>query len=154
MAAIPEFSFITGSQGCGFATLTEELVTPHGCRADCVGAYFHVDTAEPSLFVECTRHRTVVDARQFSRAKAGALAKAAMRTAILVDGLASVEQEYTDTPVTFDYAAVRVRDFTHVCRTPGCGRRFLSQNSMDKHAIHISEFRPFDDIFWREGSIK
>ena len=77
-----------------------------------------------------------------------------MRTAIMVDGFASVEDQYTETPVSFTYAAVRVRDFTHVCRTPGCGRRFLTENSMEKHATHFSEYRPFDDAWWREGSIK
>ena len=109
MAAASEYPFATGSQGCSFSGLTEELVTPHGCRADSVGAYFHVDTAEPSLYVECTRHRTVVDAREFSKAKARALARIAMRTAIMVDGFASVEDQYTETPVVLTYAAVRTK---------------------------------------------
>ena len=151
---VPEYSFISGRQGSDVTSLTEELETPHGCRADCVGAYFHADGAEPSLFVECTRHQTIVDARQFSRAKAGALARAAMRTAISVNGLASVERDYHDTPVVFEYTAIRARDFTYVCRTPGCGRRFLTQNSMDRHSAHQTEFRPYNDVFWRKGSIK
>ena len=151
---VPEYSFISGRQGSDVTSLTEELETPHGCRAGCVGAYFHADGAEPSLFVECTRHQTIVDARQFSRAKAGALARAAMRTAISVNGLASVERDYHDTPVVFEYTAIRPRDFLYVCRTPGCGRRFLTQDSMDRHSAHQTEFRPYNDVFWREGSVK
>ena len=77
-----------------------------------------------------------------------------MRTAIMIDGFASVEDQYSEVPVVLSYAAVRVRDFTHVCPLPGCGRRFLTENSMEKHATHSSVYRPFDDAWWREGSIK
>ena len=142
----------------------EDLVTPHGCLTDCVGAYCRVDTAVHSLFVKCSLPQTTVDARSFSTGKARALAKKSLREVLRVegftdgllppDGSPTVEEQYSESPVLLSYAEVRARDFTFVCPRPGCGRKFLSESSRNLHALQNVLPRHADDTWWREGAVK